>query len=349
MKCFSILFFLLISCGSKNKTHIKSSEPTPVKPQVLRFDSYSTLKGQELEIVGTCEGLIKVDLEIEQLLLSRSIFCYDNEFSTSVKLPVSMDGKKLIYKIVGQDQTLTKEVSVFFNPMEVLGNLEFNLNSDRREYFSDLDCSQKLNESRGSVKCVKTGHTKFIANSKKSAPTLVNGSLYFRDSLLVNKDDLINGLDSFEVVLVIKADELATDAGLLDVHRFERDDDVFSLRYDSRGLLSYCSDCVKGAITTTYDTYHAESGSFIQSTEISMIGMSWSSGSSLKTYYNGEKSISSDELKVFGKIQAPETLYLGQGPKGSWNGRIFEFFLFKKELSEKKRAFLYNRLRKKYL
>ncbi len=351
MKCFSFLLIFLISCGSKNKTQIKEVETKPptTTPQVLRLESFSKLNGKDLEIWGACEDVIKVDLEIKELLFNRSVFCYDDEFVTSVNLPISLDGKELTYKIITENKTITKKVLINFDTTKIFGDLEFNLNSESRKLFSDLDCKEELVKKKGSIKCIKSGSTTFVANSKKSAPTLMNDSLYFQDSLLVNKQDLINGLDSFEVILVVKADALATDAGLLDVHRFENDDDVFSLRYDTTGVLSYCSECVKGAISTTYDTYYVESGSFTQSREISMIGMSWSSGSSLKTYYNGVKSIASNEKKVFGKIQAPETLYLGHGPKGSWNGRIYEFYFFKQELTSETRDFLYKRLSKKYL
>jgi len=350
MKCFrSLIFLLLLSCGSENKTALVKPTKKPVTPYVLKLDTYSELDGRELKIFGSCDTLSKVDLEIEQLQIKRSIFCYEGKFSTYVDLPVSMDGQDLNYKILAGEKIISKEVAINFDEDEILNDLEFSLMSKNLEVFSDIECTQKMVKKTGVAKCLKSGDIKFTANSEKSAPSIIDNAMYFNDSLLVNRQDLINGLDAFEVILVLKSDELATDAGILDVHRFERDDDVFSLRYDAIGYLSFCSECIKGAITTSYDTYYVESGSFTQSTQVSILGMSWSSGKALKTYYNGQQSISSNQKLAKGKIQAPETLYLGHGPKGSWNGKLYEFYFFKKELSEKNRNFLYNRLAKKYL
>ncbi len=350
MKCFSILFFLLISCGSKNKSTIGSQvSTTSTIPFVLKLDTYSKLEGRELNIFGSCKDAIKIQLEIEQLNIKRPVFCYEDKFSTEVNLPISLDGHELTYKIITDEKVVTKKVVINFDATKVLNDLEFNLQSDDLKVFSDADCSQKSSKKKGLANCIQSGDVTFLANSKKSAPKYLDGVLYFNESLLVNRQDLINGLDSFEVILVVKADKIVTDAGILDVHRFERDDDVFSLRYDQIGELSFCSECVKGAITTAKDTYSSESGSFTQDTKVSMIGMGWTSGNTLKLYYNGEESLATHPKIIRGKIQAPETLYLGHGPKGSWTGKIYEFYLFKKQLSPQQRSFLYNRLEKKYL
>jgi hypothetical protein len=161
------------------------------------------------------------------------------------------------------------------------------------------------------------------------------------DHLLVNKGkDLLNGLQAFTLALWVRANNVATDRGLVIACQPEGHDDFFTLRYDAKGANKEDRvKLIKAGITTTQGKLQLESSSNVQTTQWQHLALTWRSGKALTLYVNGVRNDSGEESTKSGKITGASRLMIGMGSKDklgekSWAGLIDDVRLYNRVLSE---------------
>ncbi|MCC7443130.1 MAG: LamG domain-containing protein [Bdellovibrionales bacterium] len=146
----------------------------------------------------------------------------------------------------------------------------------------------------------------------------------------------LNGLSAITVLAWIQSDLRDTDRGFLVGKTPDGADGVLGLRYDATGPSSSinlitASLQVSGAPLT----YH--SSSHVQTQAWQFVALTWSSGSELKLYLDGDLDVpTQNSAPASGAIDGVTTLLVGKGPLDTataWDGRVDELAIFNRELS----------------
>ncbi|MYF99248.1 T9SS type A sorting domain-containing protein [Candidatus Poribacteria bacterium] len=170
---------------------------------------------------------------------------------------------------------------------------------------------------------------------------VIGGAIQFDGSsegvVVENGADLINGLDAFTIALWVKSDRIATDKGFIFPTTPNGNDEIFSIRYDAKGLDGGGTNVIKAAISTTKGNQIYESANNVQTTEWQHITLTWRSGRGLTLYVNGvldQPTFNSTATE--GKLKNAKKFIIGRGGKdqnGSWGGLIDDVRLYNRVLS----------------
>ena len=150
-------------------------------------------------------------------------------------------------------------------------------------------------------------------------------------------DDSLNGLSSFTIYIVIKSDNINTNAGFIDSENPDGRDDNICLRYDSRGANTGRDDCLKTGMHGNNANHQVESQANTQTTERQVLTLAWEKGERLFLFINGSISDSSD-WTFNNDISGCSRIILGKGPKDNgsnrgWNGKIGDIIFYKNRQS----------------
>ena len=155
-------------------------------------------------------------------------------------------------------------------------------------------------------------------------------------------ENYINGLTEITVMMWIKADQVGTDRPFFDTEDPDDDDGVLGMRYDSSGINSGCTNCIKAGIGTDIsgtNNIQIESSSNTQTTEWQHITLRWSSGNEPELFIDGIKDTGADVTGVAeGSLVEATKVLIGNGAKGgtstSWDGMIDDVRIYNRSLSE---------------
>ncbi len=149
----------------------------------------------------------------------------------------------------------------------------------------------------------------------------------------------LNGLTAFSLGFWVKSDVVGTDRGFFIGTAPSGSDDGLTIRYDDAGANGGGNDVIKAGITTTTGTTQVESSTNIQTTDWQHIVLTWTSGSALSLYVNGQLDTpTSAGATVGGAISTLDRAILGRGGKDTaagagWLGLIDEFSVFDRALA----------------
>ncbi len=190
-----------------------------------------------------------------------------------------------------------------------------------------------------------------VQDKNNNKPDYQSEGIYFDgNDFLIDEDggDYINGSTAFEIFAVVKSDEINSDRAFWDTENRDQQDDVPSFRYDKKGWLNGCDQCLKLGVKTNQGASASESGSYLQTLNSHLVNASWNSGSYPKIYDHGVESVSTNPINVSGEIVGATRVMIGDGTKKAWKGNISEVLYYNRQLSVEERAIVVQYLQEKW-
>ncbi len=150
--------------------------------------------------------------------------------------------------------------------------------------------------------------------------------------------DFINGLSQFSLALWVKSEWPGTDRGFVLGKWDNRDDFLFSFRYDNEGFLGKADNCILAGITTTEGKHIIETSEDSTSTDWQYLVFTWTSGGTISVYIDGVlDTLSHTGAAVAGTITEVTNFTIGRGSRttGSkgWRGYIDDVRLYNRVLT----------------
>ncbi|WMN12887.1 T9SS type A sorting domain-containing protein [Marivirga salinae] len=237
-------------------------------------------------------------------------------------------------------------------PAGVDTNLQLWLRGDRGLVSSDGSVSEWQDQSGNAndfTQVTTTGQPSVFP----STPGL-NGltSLDFdgSDDFLSDEDgeNYINGNSAFSLFIVIQSDISGTDNGFLRTSPNNNNDEFFSLRYDASGANGGGSNVLKAGVSNR----NVETSSGRQSTAAQFLGLQWQAATDAEIYINdledSPATADNGTASATSPISGADFVYLGNGPKNFWNGKIAEVIFFTRKIDPLERILVQNYLSSKY-
>ncbi len=218
---------------------------------------------------------------------------------------------------------------------------------------SDSNCNATIVEG-DKIGCwtdLSGNNNHLIQTNTNKQPKYENGVVTFDGGdFLIDEDgkDYINGSTGLEIIAVIKPAQVNTDRAFWDTEKRDNQDDLPSFRYDKKGWLNNCEQCLKIGVKTNQGASASESASFLQSLNEQIVNASWSSGSYPKIYDRGVEAVSTNPVNVSGEITGATRVMIGDGTKQAWKGQILEVLYYNRELSQAERGLLIQYLEEKW-
>jgi PKD repeat protein len=152
-----------------------------------------------------------------------------------------------------------------------------------------------------------------------------------------NIKDVMNGLNEFTMVLVIKSDNNNTENGIVDAEVADLSDDILTIRYDMVGNISGRNKVIKAGISTNINGNQVESSANKQTTSKQILVLTYKQNDKLKLYINGDLDQTSS-ANVANALSGITKFLVGKGSKDNsatkgWDGKISEVLFYKKEFS----------------
>lgn len=159
----------------------------------------------------------------------------------------------------------------------------------------------------------------------------------------------INGSSAFSLFIVLQSDLTGVNNGFLRTSSDNSRDETLSFRYDAAGGNGGGNNVLKAGVS---NNKNAESSSGKQSTEAQFLGLQWQGGTDLEIYINDNEDspANSDNgtASATSPISGANFIYLGNGPKNFWNGKIAEVIYFDRKIEPLERMLVQNYLSSKY-